>query len=253
MLKMKKMLALSFCLVCCLVNLVCAEEIKVGGGGASVAAVFNPLKDAFQKASGDQLSVIQSSPAKGMAEMARGNLDIATGAVPLDGMIAGAAKEGVTVDKASLTVIQVATSRTVIMTHPSVKVAKLTKEQLKGIFTGTISNWKDVGGEAGDIIVVWGKNTPGQNAQFIKEILDGTAVAKDALDATDYKSIRENVANTPGSIGIDPFSIADKSVNMPEVPSITSPILAITKGKPSAKAQKLLDFIAGAGKGLIKQ
>lgn len=250
---MKKMSMMVLALTCCFATMVSAEEIKIGGGGASVAAVCNPLKEAFQKASGDQLSVIQSSPAKGLSEVVKGNLDIAVGAVPLDGMIAGAAKEGVTVDKGSLTVIQVATSRTVIMTHPSVKVAKLTKEQIKGIFTGKIANWKDVGGEAGDIIVVWGKNTPGQNAQFIKDILDGEPVAKDALDATDYKSIRENVVNTPGSIGIDPYSIADKSVNLPEVPVITSPILAITKGKPSAKAQKVLDFIAGAGKGLIKQ
>jgi phosphate transport system substrate-binding protein len=250
---MKRMLVLLLVMTCCLVNVVCAEEIRVGGGGASIAAVFNPLKEAFQKATGDQLSIIQSSPAKGMAELGRGNLDLATGAVPLDSMISGAVKEGVTVDPASLVVKTIATSRTVIMVHPSVKVARLSKEQIKGIFTGKIANWKDVGGEPGDIIVVWGKNTPGQNAQFIKEILDGEAVAKDALDATDYKSIRENVANTPGSIGIDPYSIADASVKLPEVPTITSPILAITKGAPSPRVQRLLDFIAGAGNRLIRQ
>ncbi len=250
---MKKRVFGALILGCVSVTVCSADEIKVGGGGASIAGVFSRVKDAYQKASGDQVSIIQSSPAKGLAGLARGNLDIATGAVPLDGMIAGAAKEGVVVDKGTLAVMTVATSRTMIMTHPAVKVAALTKDQIKGIFTGKIGNWKEVGGADGDIIVVWGKNTPGQNAQFIKEVLDGEAVAKDALDATDYKSIKESVANTPGAIGIDPYSITDSTVNLPQIPAITSPILLITKGKPSAKVQKLIDFIAGSGKGLIKQ
>ena len=250
---MKRTLVVATIMVATSVTTGFADEIKVGGGGASIAGVFAPIKEAFQKATGDQLSIIQSSPAKGLAGLAQGNLDIATGAVPLESMISGAAKEGVTVDKGTLVVLTVATSRTMIMTHPSVKVASLSKEQIKGIFTGKISNWKEVGGTEGDIIVVWGKNTPGQNAQFIKEILDGEAVAKDALDATDYKSIRDNVANTPGAIGIDPFSITNASVSLPQVPPVSSPILFISKGKASAKIQRLLDFIGGAGKNLIKQ
>lgn len=249
---MKRMFFMLPVLAVCLASSVSAEEIKMGGGGAAIAEVFNPVKEAYQKASGDQLVIIQSASSKALVEMYKGNLDFASGAVSLENLIAGAAKEGVTIDKAALNVVTVATSRTVILLDKSNKVAKLSKDELKGIFTGKIVNWKDVGGEPGDIIVVWAKNTPGQNALFIKEILDGQAVTKEVLDATDYKNIKESVAGTPGSIGIDPFVLADSSVKMPEVPSLTTSILAITKGKPSAKVQRLYNYIAGEGKKYIK-
>lgn len=33
-----------------------------------------------------------------------------------------------------------------VVVHPSNKVSNLTREQLEGIFTGKIKNWKEVGG-----------------------------------------------------------------------------------------------------------
>lgn len=230
-----------------------AEEIKVGGGGASISAVFAPVKAPFEKSSGDTLMILQSSPKDGMVDLVKGKVDLATGAVPLDSMVAGAEKEGVKIDRGRLTVQEVGANRTAIFVHPSNKVSKLSKEQLKGIFTGKTANWKEVGGDDKDIIVVWGKGTPGQNAQFKKEILDGEEVVKDVLDTTNYAKIKESVAATPEAIGIDPFGLADASVKVVDTPVLTSPILAITIGKPSAKVQKLLDYVKGEGGRHVKK
>ena len=229
------------------------EEIKVGGGGASISAVFAPVKAPFEKATGDTLIVLQSSPKDGLIDLVKGKLEIATAAVPLESMLAGAEKDGVKVSRESLVSQEIGKNRTAIFVHPSNKVAKLSKEQIKGLFTGKIVNWKDVGGEDRDVIVVWGKGTPGQNAQLIKDMLDGEQPAKDVLDTTNYAKVKESVAATPEAIGIDPFGLADQSVKVVESPLMTSPVLAITMGKPSAKVQKLLDYIKGDGSKYLKK
>ncbi len=233
---------------------VFAEEIRISGGGASIATVFAPVKPHFEKATGITLLNLQSTPKNGLIDLANGKVDAATGAVPLEAMIGGAAKEGVTIDPTVLQQTVVATNKTVVFVHKDNPVGKLSREQLKGIFTGKITNWQAVGGNDREIIVVWGKNTPGQNALFVKQVLDGAPVLNETLETTDYAGIRQNIGFNPDSIGIDPLALADASVKVVEAAiEVTSPIILVTKGKPAGNLQKLIDFIQGAGKQYIKQ
>lgn len=50
--------------------------------------------------------------------------------------------------------IAIAYDMIVPVVHPSNKVKNLTKEQLKGIYDGSITNWKQVGGDDMNIVVV---------------------------------------------------------------------------------------------------
>jgi len=231
-----------------------SAEIKLGGGGASIATVFSPVKSAFEKASGNNLIILQSTPKDGLKQLWKGELEVAVTAVGLDGMIAGALKDGVAVDKAALQAIEIGINKTVVLLHPSNPVTSLTKEQLKGLFTGKIGSWKEVGGSDAPVLVVWGKNSPGQNALFTKVLLDGEPVAPENLETTDYKGIRETVAANPEAIGIDPLGMVDDTVKaIKPSPEANSPILLITKGKPSAAVQKLIDFIKADGRKYIKE
>lgn len=231
-----------------------AEEIRVGGGGAAMSTIFDPIVSQYEKSSGQFITRRPSSPKNGLMDLAAGKLDLATAAVSLDSMVSGAAKDGVTVDKSTLYQEIIGTNRTVLFVHPSNKVSKLSKEQIKGIFTGRIVNWKEVGGDDRVVIVAWGIGTPGQNAQFGKQVLDDEAVTKEAMETTNYAAIKEAVASTPEAIGIDPFGMADETVKViANDPELTSPILAITIGKPSPKVQKLIDYVKGEGKKYTKQ
>jgi phosphate transport system substrate-binding protein len=181
-------------------------------------------------------------------------LDTSVTAVPFESTVAGAEKAGAKVDKAALQSVEVGTNKTVVLVHPSNKVSALTKEQMKGLFTGKIANWKDVGGSDEPVLVVWGKNSPGQNALFTKVILDGDKITADNLETTDYKGIKETVASNTGAIGIDPLGMVDATVKgIKPAPEANSPILLITKGAPSAPVKQLLDFIKTDGKKYIKE
>lgn len=230
-----------------------AAEIKVGGGGAAIATVFTPIKGAFEKATGNNLIILQSTPAVGLADLVNGKLDAAVAAVPLDSMVSGAEKAGVKVDKAALQELEIGTNQVVVFVHASNPVNSLTKEQMKGLFTGKIANWKEVGGNDAPVIVVWGKNSPGQNALFTKGILDGEKITAENLETTDYKGIKDSVSSNPEAIGIDPLGMTDASVKaIKPVPAVTAPIRLVTKGTPSPAIKQLLDFIKTEGSKYIK-
>jgi phosphate transport system substrate-binding protein len=231
-----------------------SEEIRIGGGGAALITIFQPAKPGFEAATGIALVSLQSSPKGGLVNLLAGMVDVAVAAHSLESMIEGATRDGVRVDASALQQHPVGFNRTVLLVHPSNRVSRLSRDQIKDIFTGRLGNWKDVGGDDRDIIVVWGKGTPGQNADFTRRALEGESVARDVLLTTNYIDIRDTVAATPEAVGIDPFGIADASVKVIEAdPPLTTPIIAVTLGKPAPKVQRLLDYVTGEGRRHTRQ
>jgi phosphate transport system substrate-binding protein len=222
---------------------VFAGQIRVEGGGVAISAVFEPFKEPFEEATGDKLITTMTSPVKGLIALEQGLVDVATAAVPLEDMLKGAEKQGVRINPATLRTTVVGQNRTLVYTHKSNPVKFLSKQQLKDIFTGRVTNWSEVGGDNRPIVVVWGKNTPGQNAQFALNILDSEAVTSKSLAATDYANIRETIIKQPGAIGIDPHGFNMAALRNPQTPPLTSPIIAVTKGEPTPGIQKMLDFM----------
>ncbi|EXI68085.1 MAG: Phosphate-binding protein PstS 1 precursor [Candidatus Accumulibacter adjunctus] len=229
-----------------------AEEIRIGGGGAALLAVFQPIKPHFEKATGIILVNLQSSPKGGLINLIEGRVDVTAAAHSLQSLIEAVREDGVVLDPATLVAHEVGSNRIALFAHPGNPISRLSKEQVKGIFTGRIANWKEVGGDDRDILVVWGRGTPGQNAEFIRRVLDGESVTPRALETTNYVEIRETVAATPEAIGIDPVSVANASIKVVDSDApLTTPIIAVTVGKPSAKLRRLLDYIEGEGKAYL--
>ena len=57
--------------------------------------------------------------------------------------------------------------------HPDVKVDDLTIDQLKGIFTGKVTNWRKVGGDDKEIVVINRAAGSGIRATFENAVLGG--------------------------------------------------------------------------------
>lgn len=231
-----------------------AEEIKIGAGAAATENILKPIKEHFEKATGVKLTIISSGPKLSMIDLEKGAIDAAAVGLTFEDLLILMKKEGAEVkDPASLQHVTIGKDKIIVLLHKDNPVSKLSKEQLKGIFTGKITNWKDVGGKDMPIIVVWGKLIPGTNSLFVKNILDGESQTKDVLEATTAEDIRQNVASNPEAVGIGPVAVVDASVKSPETPEVSRPIIFITKGKPSPNVQKLIDFIKGEGQKYIKQ
>lgn len=228
-----------------------ADEIKIGAGAAPSNAIIKPVKDAFEKG-GDKLTLLEQGPKVALQELLKGSVDIAGAGLSFSELMDLAKKEGVSLNAGDLQSFVVGKTQAVAILNKSNPVSKLSKEQLKGIFSGTIKNWKEVGGNDADILIVVAKLTPGQNSLFTNKVLDGVALTKDILDATTAIDLRDNIVSNPEAIGISAISVVDASVKMPAQPEAASDITFVTKGKPSPSAQKFINFVLGEGKKYIK-
>ncbi len=99
---------------------------------------------------------------------------------------------------------QVGTEDILVITHPQAGTGPLTLQQVRGLFSGQISNWKDVGGS--DLPVqVW---TFAQN-EDIQQIFDqaamqGQPITSLARLAVSAQAMSDSVGSTAGSIGFLP-------------------------------------------------
>ncbi len=94
--------------------------------------------------------------------------------------------------------------------NPKVKVDDLTKDQLVKIFTGKITDWKEVGGDPMKIVIINRPSNSGTRATFKKYALDGAEEAEGkALTEDSSGTVKKAVADTEGSIAYLALSYID--------------------------------------------
>lgn len=230
-----------------------AGGIKIGAGAAPTENVLKPLKTAFEQKQHIDLSIIASGPKQAFIDLERGSVDAAAAGLSFDDWLALLKKEGVAVaDPSAYTPAVIGKDKIIVIVHKDNPVARLSREQLTGIFTGKLNNWKEVGGNDAPILIVWGSLTQGTNSMFVKNIMGGAKPTSEVINATTAEDIRQNIAVNPEAIGIGPQAILNNTVRAPETPELARPITLITKGAPSALVKKLIEFIATDGSSLVK-
>lgn len=88
-----------------------------------------------------------------------------------------------------------------VVVHPNNPVKQLTREQLEAIYTGKTTDWKDVGGAPGQIVVYSRESSSGTHEFFREAVLDGKEFAPTALMMPATGAIIQSVSQTPASIG----------------------------------------------------
>ena len=99
-----------------------------------------------------------------------------------------------------------------IVVHPTNKVSKLTREQLEGIFTGKIKNWKEVGGD--DMkIVPYARETSSGTYEFFKEsVLKNKNYMNGIMSMPATGAIVQSIGQTKGAIGYVGFAYLSKKM-----------------------------------------
>ncbi|MDH6353879.1 phosphate transport system substrate-binding protein [Dysgonomonas sp. PH5-45] len=99
-----------------------------------------------------------------------------------------------------------------IVVHPSNKVTNLTREQLEGIFTGKIKNWKEVGG-ANMPIVPYSRETSSGTYEFFKEsVLKKKNYMSGIMSMPATGAIIQSISQTKGAIGYVGLAYLNKQV-----------------------------------------
>jgi phosphate transport system substrate-binding protein len=103
----------------------------------------------------------------------------------------------------------------VMIVNHDVSVTNLRKQDIIDIFsTGTITNWKQVGGQDLTIVPVVRPATSGTRATFRKYVLAGRDENGTLLKTDSSQTVLDTVANTPGAIGYLAVPVVDEHVGV---------------------------------------
>jgi len=193
------------------------------------------------------VKIIFSDLVEALKAIESGNADLAGQSLAFEDWIKAAAAKGYTLkDKALLTSYVVAEEETVVIVHASNSVGVLSKEQLQGLFSGKIQNWKEVGGKDTPVLVVWPRVAAGPTATFTKQIMDGSPVTKEVLDVASVFDTVDAVAANPEAISIINAEKVKTGSKRVTTPPIKRPLTLVSKTNPAPKVKKLLDYLQTA-------
>jgi len=239
--------------VCSITGLSYAEDLRIDGS-TTVLPIAQRAAEVFMKKNPSvRIFVSGSGSGTGIKALVDGTTNIATSSREAkDKEIFSAKQKGV-----SLTGHKVALDGIVPIVHPSIKIADITIEQLRGIYNGKIKSWKELDGSGRPISVVSRDTSSGTYEVWEEKVLKGDRVRPDALLVASNGQGVQTVAKNRFAIGYIGIGYVNKTVKVLKVNSksasaagvrdgswpIARPLFMYTNGKPSGVIAKFIDFM----------
>lgn len=231
-------------------------------GSDTMVHLVTAWSDAYMKAHPEaKISVTGGGSGTGVAALLNGTTDICASSRDLnEEEIKSAEAKGL-----KLTDLTVARDALSIIVHPNNPITELTTDQIASIYTGAVTNWKDVGGPDETIVVASRESSSGTYMFFQEHVLKKKDYTPSALLLPATSAIVQTVADSTGAIGyvglgyvqesagkvkaIGVKATPDVAVVMPTMEtvlngqySIARPLFLIVSKEPAGTAIGFLDF-----------
>lgn len=222
-----------------------------------------------------RISVTGGGTGTGVAAMINGTVSIANASREMKPEeIAAAKANGISPEE-----FVVARDAIAVVVNPSNPVSSLTLQQISDIFTGKVTNWREVGGTDGPIVLLSRESNSGTYVYFLENVIRGgdskrkLLFSPDTLLMPSSEGISVEVRQNPNAIGYDglgyvthdqkvlavaknkdgPFVLPSiETVNDRTYP-ISRPLYMYTAGKPHGMVRSYLDWIMGEGQVLVSK
>lgn len=148
-----------------------------------------------------------------------------------------------------------------IIVHPDNPVTSLTLKQIRGIYNGTYTNWKEVGGPDKEIVVINRDSASGTREFFWKHVMQKDDFVATALEKNSNGAVKQTVSQTPNAIGYVGLGYVDNSVRAVKIKEdemeieptvenvlngeypISRSLYMITNGEPKGIVKDFIDFV----------
>ena len=207
---MKKVVSIALSLVMTGMSVVNAQRVvcKIKGSDTCLPLIQKESETYQKKNAGSSIMVTGGGSGVGFAAILSGTTDIAMASRSMK------MDEKLKMNESGKAYIEkvIAKDALSVIVNPANKIGQLTREQLEGIFTGKITNWKEVGGE--DLaIVVYSRETSSGTYEFFKEhVLNKKNFAPKALLMPATGAIVQSVSQTKGAIGYVGLAYLEKAI-----------------------------------------
>ncbi len=224
-----------------------AAKITISGS-TSVGPTMEVLAEAYQKDNDVKIEVQQVGSSAGIKNTIEGTSNL--------GMSSRDLKDE---EAQSVEGTQIAIDGIAVVTNKNNKVQDLTVEQVKDIFTGKITNWKEVGGSDAQIVVVSREEGSGTRDGF-QDILgfESEELTKDAQISDGSGNVKSTVEGNENAIAYISFGYVKEGIKSVKVDGIEAnddnvvsgkypisrPFLVVNKKDAmSDEAKSFVDFI----------
>lgn len=226
-------------------------------GSTTVLPITQKAAEEYRKQNKVSITIEGSGSGNGIKALIDGTCNIANSSREMKEKELQSAKEkGIAVKE-----IAVAIDMIVPVVNPGNPVKNITMDQLKGIYDGTIKNWKQVGGKDENIVVISRDTSSGTYEIWHEKVMKNADIAKDALLQASNGAIVSAIAGNPKAIGYIGYGYIDKTVKALTVSGVEPTLengksgkfpvsrklyMYVDQNKVTGEAQKFIDYLLGA-------
>jgi phosphate transport system substrate-binding protein len=224
-------------------------SLVVSGSSAMQPLVAAAAEEFMTKNPNVDIQVNAGGSGTGLSQVAEGSVQIGNSDVFAE------EKEGIPADQ--LVDHKVAVVGMTAAVNPKVGIKDIKKEDLIKVFSGKITNWKELGGKDQKIVLVNRPDSSGTRAIFNKFALDG-ATPTEGITEDSSNTVKKIINETDGAIGylafsyftddsVTPLAIDGVEPTAENVQSGNFPVWAYqhsyTKGEATDLAKAFLDYM----------
>lgn len=216
-------------------------------GSTSVQPVAEKLAEEYNNQNPDvKINVQGGGSSVGIKSTQDGTADIGTSSKSLKND-----------EKQGLTEYELGKDGIVIAVNNKNTVSDLTQEQLKDIFSGKITNWKQVGGSDAKINLITREDGSGTLDAFESIVMGDTKMSSNAVVQSSTEAVKQSVKQDPNAIGFVSYAHMSSDVKALSIDGIAPseetiadatyklqrPFLLLVKGTPTGEVKKFIDWV----------
>jgi phosphate transport system substrate-binding protein len=172
-------------------------------------------------------------------------------------------------EELKLYAVTIAKDAIAIIVHPTNRIGNLPLDQIREVFSGEITNWKELGGPDYPIDVVTREEGSGTRESFQKFVMGKEDISLGALVQDSNGAVRQVIASDPNAIGYISLGLVNDQVKAVKIsgvePSLANvnngkytlvrPFLFVFNGEPTGEAKSFLEYVLSspAQKLLLKE